>query len=66
MSLKSLSIIIKREKFPFFDPVATTVEVTASRIGPKWSTSNSNSAIGPICDTIKSIKAATCIKKYPV
>ena len=34
-------------------PVAATVDLIVSRFCPKWSTSNSNGAIGPIRDTIK-------------
>ena len=43
--------------------MAVTVDLRMSRIGPKWATSNSNGAIGPIRDTIKSTVVATGIEK---
>ena len=49
--------------FYFTIPVATTVIFMVSRVGPKWSTSNSNGAIGPICDTKKLTVVVTWIEK---
>ena len=40
-------------------PMAAMVDLMVSWIGPRWSSSNSNRAIGPIRDTIKSTIAAT-------
>ena len=42
----------------FSIPLAPTVGVMVSKVGPKWSTSNSKGAIGSIRGTIKSTVAA--------
>ena len=48
------------KRFSFFSsPVAATVDLILSWIGPKLFTSNSNGNVGPIRDIIKSTVAAT-------
>ena len=47
----------------FFSPVAVTVDLMVSRSVPKWSTSNSNGTIGPVCDTMKSTVTVTWIEQ---
>mgnify|MGYP001481234791 CR=1 FL=1 len=43
--------------------VAAMVDLMVSRIGPKWSNSNSNDAIGPIHDNKRFTEVATGIGK---
>ena len=45
--------------------MAAMVDLMVSQIGPKWSTSNSNGAIGPIRITIKSTVEAVEINRIP-
>ena len=54
-------VYFKRSNFSIPLAVAT-MDLIVSRIGPKYSTNNSNSAIGPIRDTIKSTVAANGIE----
>ena len=62
-TVSSLGIRVILSVFHFSIPLAATIDFVVSRSGQKWSNSNNNSAIGPICDTIKSTIAATGIEK---
>ena len=46
-----------------FNPCGCNFRINRITNGPKWSTSKSNGAIGPIPDTIKSTVAARVVKK---